>query len=66
MRSTPENLKQDRVSSANCVTVLETLNAMLRGVLNSLPQIREAARRLPSSTAVSDASDELIRCAVSR
>ncbi len=66
MRSTPENRKQDRGSSANYVTVLEILNVMLRSVSNSLPQIREAAPTLPTLTAVSDARDELIRCAVSR
>ena len=66
MRSTPENRNQDRVSSANYITVLAILNAMLQGVSNSLPQIREATRMLPDRTAIFDTGDKLGRCAVSR
>lgn len=57
VRHTPENHKEDRVSSPNYIAVFAILNAILERVSNSLPQIKEATRMLPDDAAPSNPDD---------
>ena len=59
VRHTPENHKEDGVSSPNYIAVFAILNAILERVSNSLPQIKEATRMLPDDAALPNPDDEV-------